>query len=137
MPTTAPDPVQEALTEASKGLIYMSESDSTFTVVSYPWDPTKPLTLETFRACLGLPADAPGYEVSIDRFFAPAIERGDPADPLIQAQKPRFIQLKATIERLLKQPTVFKMGKSDLDCYAVGLASPDQLAGVSAHAVET
>lgn len=136
MPTDA-DSIHDALTKASAGLIYMSESDSTFTVVSYPWDAGKPVNLETFRACIGAPADVPGSEVSLDQFFAPAIERGSPDDPLIQKQKPGFIQLKAMLQKLLTAPTVFKIGKSDIECYAVGLASPTLLAGVSARVVET
>lgn len=136
MPTDT-DSIHDALAKASTGLIYMSESDSTFTVVSYPWDATRPVTLETFRACIGTPADVPGCEVSLDQFFAPAIERGDPADPLTQRQRPGFVQLKATLQKLLGAQTVFKIGKSDIQCYAVGLASPTQLAGVSARVVET
>lgn len=136
MPTDI-NSIQDALAKASAGLIYMSETDSTFTVVAYPWDPAKPVTLETFRACIGAATDVPAAQVSLDEFFAPAIERGDPADPVIQRQKPGFIQLKATLEKLLRNPTVFKIGKSDIECYAVGLASPTQLAGVSARTVET
>ncbi|MGI9089767.1 MAG: nuclease A inhibitor family protein [Gemmatimonadaceae bacterium] len=135
MPSNA-DAVRDALTRESAGLIYMSEADSTFTVVSYPWVGGTPLTLEAFRACIGAPADAPGFQVSLDRFFAPAIEHGSPDDPLIQKQKPGFVQLKATLQQL-KAATVLKIGKSDIQAYAVGLASPTELAGVSARVVET
>lgn len=136
MPSST-DSVRDALTQVSAGLIYMSESDSIFTVVSYPWDAGKPLTLDSFRACIGAAPDVPGSEVSLDRFFAPAIERGSPEDPLIQRQKPGFVQLKAILNKLLKDPTVFKIGKSDIQCYIVGLASPTEVAGVSARVVET
>lgn len=130
------DTIRNTLTRESAGLIYMSETDSTFTVVSYPWVEGKPLTMETFRACIGAPAGTPGSQVSLDQFFAPAIELGSPDDPLIQKQKPGFIQLKLTLQQF-RDSTVFKIGGSDIQAYAVGLASPSELAGVSARTVET
>lgn len=128
--------IQSTLARESAGLIYMSETDSTFTVVSCPWITGAPLTLETFRVCIGAAADAPGTQMTIDRFFAPAIEQGSPDDPVIRQQKPGFVQLKATL-MTLTAATVFRIGGSDIQAYAVGLATPTQLAGVLTRVVET
>ena len=129
--------IRERLRSASEGLLYTSESDR-------PFEPFElagggagwPYGADEFARRIGAPAGARVEERTLERFFAPHIERADPADAVMQGQRPRFEALRAMLAGL-RDARVFRVGDVEIDCYAVGEDGAGNLAGVHTVAVET
>ena len=124
--------------EAAEGLVYSSESDRPFEWFELPggaegW----PYGAEAFAQRVGAPTDAPVEERTLDRFFKPHIESTDPHDTRAQEIRPRYEALKALLARGLGEARVFRIGRIEIDCYAVGDDGRGNLAGVRTVAVET
>jgi hypothetical protein len=130
--------IRERLEKAAEGLTYTSESDRPFEPFALPgggagW----PYGVEEFARRIGAPADAPMQEQSLYPLFAPHIERTDPYDTRTQALRPRYEALRALLAAELRDVRVFRIGRIEIDCYAVGEDGAGNLAGVHTVAVET
>ena len=130
-------PYRAELTEASAGLLYTSESDYPFDYVSRPLFLRDTLTLATFRLAFGVARTTPVDVRTLDRFFAPHIERVDPNDPVSVALVPRYENLKFQLQELLDAPKVYCVGTIRLRCYAVGTNTEGVVAGLATTAIET
>jgi len=137
-PTATPDPSLRARIEsAAQGLLYTSESDEPFDwfflpggAAGWPYGP------EEFARRAGLAADGP-EERTLDRFLAPHIEKSDPADAATQALRPRFAALRQALRESVSEVRVFRLGQTQIHCYAVGDDGRGNLAGLHTIAVET
>jgi len=130
--------IRERLETAAEGLTYTSESDRPFEPFALPgggagW----PYGVEEFARRIGAPAGAPLEERSLYQFFAPHIERTDPADAQTQALRPRYEALRALLAAALRDVRVFRVGRVEIDCYAVGDDGAGNLVGLHTVAVET
>ena len=67
------DSITAQLKEASEGLLFISESDAPFEVVR--WKGDGKLTPAQLLQLTGHPPNAPVQVVSVDEFFAPAVQR--------------------------------------------------------------
>ena len=128
---------RRALEHAADGLLYTSESDYPFTYFYHAGPAPTPLTVESFRAVVGIPADSAVAMISLDDFFARHIERVDPYDPVAVALVPRYQALKDTIERVLREPRVFRVGQIAITCYVVGTDRWGNVVGLTTVSIET
>jgi len=126
------------LEREAEGLLYTSESDRPFEAFELAgggagW----PYGVEEFARRIGAAAGAPLEERTLTRFFAPHIENTDPADTQSQALRPRYEALRARLASTLREVRVFRLGRIEIDCYAVGEDGAGNLAGLHTVAVET
>ena len=130
--------IRERLEKAAEGLTYTSESDRPFEPFALPGGaPRWPYGVEEFARRIGAPAGAPVEERTLQRFFAPHIENVDPYDKASQALRPRYEALRALLAAELREARVFRVGRIEIDCYAVGEDGAGNLAGLHTVAVET
>jgi hypothetical protein len=130
--------IGERLAKAAEGLVYTSESDRPFEPFELPgggagW----PYGVEEFARRIGAAPDAPREERSLYQLFSPHIERTDPCDTQTQALRPRYEALRSLLASGLRDARVFRVGRIEVDCYAVGDDGAGNLAGLHTVAVET
>jgi hypothetical protein len=130
--------LRERLAQAVEGLLYSSEGDR-------PLEPFElragaagwPYGVDEFARRIGAAPDAPRQERSLYQLFGNHIENTDPYDTETQALRPRFEALRALLAAELREVRVFRIGRIEVDCYAVGDDGAGNLAGLHTVAVET
>jgi hypothetical protein len=128
-------PVVEKLREASKGLMYQSETDAPFEAVEWPGEQGKPDKTRVLEVA-GLPADTPVKVKTLDAFFKDATKEESWHDDEEKAQVERFKQLVGTIKETLADVKVFLAGEEESDAYIVG-RSEAGWAGLKTKVVQT
>lgn len=124
-----------ALTE---GLLYTSESDRPFEWFELAGGAAGwPYAADEFARRIGVAGGTQVEEVTLDRFFARHIELTSPQDAQAQAIRPRYEALKAAVARTLREVRVFRIGRIEIDCYAVGDDGSGALAGLRTVSIET
>ena len=127
-----------SLREAASGLLYTSEGDHAFDVVSVPGGAgTWPLDAAQFASLMQLPAGTHVTTQSIEQFFARHIERADPADATLQAMRPRYEKLRDIVKTELRDARVFRAGEVEVRCYVVGSDANGNLCGLATTSTET
>jgi hypothetical protein len=131
----ANDAVRE-LQKATKGLLYMSESDAPFEVVH--WARRDPMLSKADLASLvGASSDAPIEEVAVAEFFGDLTQDQDWHDADDKKTVERYRNLLAVLNKSLAKPKVFKIGEATVDIYIVGRTPDGDWAGIKTTAVET
>lgn len=122
------------LSEATRGLMHMSESDYPFEV--FDWGKSEP-TPEYLRGLDGQTADAPVETRTVEQFFrTPASEPAwKGAEELAVAR--RFQALRRLLEANLSDLKVFRVGAINMPVYVAGRSASGSWLGVSTRAVET
>lgn len=133
MPTTE---TAAALKQASQGLTYQSETDSPWTVVSWPSAEGVP-TGDAVRKKGRHRAGAPVEEQSVDEFFSPLVEDKDWYGDEERAVAARYRSLINVIRDRLTAPKVFRVGERKVAVYVIGQATKGGWAGLKTSAVET
>ena len=125
----------DAFSQASKGLIYISESDAEVT----PFFDGKvdAVTKEAVLNAAGKPPDTRIEEVDFDQFFARLSEIKEWYEDEEKERAGRFARLSEVLQGYLRELKVFRLGRVQIDIYVVGLDETDHLAGVKTQAVET
>ncbi len=82
-------------------------------------------------------ADTPVEERNFAEFFARLAEIQDWFGDEEKATAQKFADLKKLLESNLRDLKVFKIGKIQLDVYAVGIDAENNLLGIQTKAVET
>jgi Nuclease A inhibitor-like protein len=131
---TSSNNISDILEQASEGLLYISESDYPFEVISWQ---TIPLTPEQILAQTGHPKNTPVQTVDFDKFFAQATQEKDWYGPEEKATVAKYLQLVETLKGSLKEIQIYRVGETELDVYIVGKTSTGSLAGLSTKVVET
>lgn len=116
------DKVIAALTRASDGLLYPSETDAPFE--PFVWEETKN-TATAVRRQAGLSRTAKCQQVSLDDFFGDLLEEKE------------FQALRAAIESTLSDVKVYRCGSIEVTYFVVGTEKEGRLAGLKTTAVET
>jgi hypothetical protein len=123
---------------AAEGLLYTSESDRPFEWFELPGGAAGwPYGVDVFARRIGAAAGAPVEERTLDRMFRPHIETVDPSDTRSVEIRPRYEALKQMLASRLREVRVFRVGRIEIDTYAVGDDGHGNLAGVRTVAVET
>jgi hypothetical protein len=73
----------------------------------------------------------------VREFFNRHTATSDPYDTEAQRIRPRYENLVSLLERRLRDVKVYRVGKTEIDCYALGLDDQGNLAGLKTVAVET
>jgi sarcosine oxidase gamma subunit len=125
------DDAAAAISKASAGLVYPSESDAPFDLVR--WDAAQgdpsPATVATLAGGKGKRKARPVQEVSPDEFFAALAETDDAA---------KFQALEQTLKTALADLRVYRVGGSaKIDIYVLGRAASGEWLGLHTTSVET
>lgn len=123
------------LSEAIKGLFYISETDAE--VVLFNGQKADSVTQENLLLQLGKNLDVKIKEVGFDYFFVPLIKLQDWFGEDERKMTESFSKLKDLLQQNLRNIKVYKIGKKEIDIYIVGLDSESVLCGVQTKAVET
>jgi len=124
----------EELREATRGLMFMSESDYPLEV--FKWDVAEP-TPEFLRGVAGQESDAPVETKKAAEFFRVAASEAEwkGAEELAAAR--RFQSLLRLLEQNLTDLKVFRVGTINIPVYVAGRGTSGAWLGVSTRVVET
>jgi hypothetical protein len=122
-----PDDELKPLTDASRGLLYPSESDAP--IDAFRW-PGKIGATAKEAVVAQAKAGRKIEEVSIDDFFA-GVEGSDDEE--------RFRQLRSVVENTLTAPKIFRVGvgETKVDVYLIGKTRGGDWCGLHTTSVET
>ena len=132
-----PETLLQQLQNAAKGLMYPSETDAA--LEAFTWQSIKDSTfsidklLLATRHKLNTPVD--GLELA--DFFAPVSRVEEWMDDSEKLTAERFQDLRETLEHLLADISVYRVGEVNVDVYVVGRTEDGYYAGVSTKLVET
>jgi hypothetical protein len=133
----AKNSVVDALKQASRGLLFRSETDAPFEVISWEAEqgnPDKARVLDLAGAAPGTPVKAKG----LDSFFKDATKAEQWHDDQEKAEVQRFQQLVQTLKDHLADVKVFLVGDgSESDAYIVGRAESGGWAGLKTKVGQT
>ncbi len=130
------DPTTDALRKATRGLLYMSETDEPFH--TFTWTKPPDFLQATRGPELGKPKPGAKVEqISLDDFFADLTEEQDWHGEEEKKTVERYRTLRQTIENELTDATVYRVGEVNIDIYIVGKTKTGALAGIQTKAVET
>lgn len=127
------------LGEAVEGLLYMSESDEPFEVVSWPGGGAMDFAMDE-KKILKLTGQKPGTPVEavrVEVFFRELIKEQDWHGPEEKAEVKKYRGLLDVIKRHLTEPKVFRIGEVEVEIVIVGRTREGAWAGVKTKAVET
>ncbi|MDQ3711225.1 MAG: nuclease A inhibitor family protein [Acidobacteriota bacterium] len=118
-----------------KGLFYISETDAE--ILPFVGKQAKAVTKQEILSQTKKAADSIIEERGFAEFFARLTEIQDWFEVEEKDTTQKFVRLKDLLEKNLRDLKVFKIGKIQLDIYAVGLDAEDNLLGIETKAVET
>lgn len=119
----------KALGAAAAGLLYPSETDAPLTPFSWPSVSTiDAAAVEAATRPKGSRKKRPVVEQTVDEFFAELEDTDDAVG---------FKKLKTVVEKALTGAKVFRVGKTKVDVYLVGLAADGGAVGLHTVSVET
>lgn len=129
------DQVLAELRQATKGLLFMSESDYPFETVR--WEGLPEITPEYLRSLEGHSPDSPVEVRSVDDFFrqAAAEEAWKGEEELAAAR--RYQALVRLLKKSLEDVKVYRIGEINIPVYIVGRSGTDNWIGLSTRVVET
>ncbi len=129
------DKLKEQIKKTSEGLYFMSETDAE--ILPFFGKQAQAVTKEEIISQTKSATDVPVEERSFTEFFARLTEIQDWFSDEEKATAQKFAELKNLLESNLRDLKVFKIGKIQLDIYAVGLDAENNLLGIKTKAVET
>jgi hypothetical protein len=125
----------DELKEATRDLLFTSESDYPFQIVR--WKSDKEPTPESLLALTKQNESVPVKTESAADFFSAAASEPDWKGEEERAVARRFQKLLSLLEENLKELKVFRVGEIDIPVYIVGRAPSGNWLGVSTRVVET
>lgn len=123
------------LSEAARGLTYMSESD-------YPLETVRLAgagrpTPEALRELAGAGADAPVQALSLEQFFRAPVSEPSWKGGSELASARRFRELARALAENLSDIEVYKVGEINMPVYVLGRSPAGHWLGLSTRVVET
>ncbi|MCA1565767.1 MAG: nuclease A inhibitor family protein [Acidobacteria bacterium] len=125
----------EELKEATRGLLFMSESDYPFEVIR--WEGVEELTPERLRKTAGQDATAAVEERTIADFFRVAAGEQEWKGEAELSLAKRYQSLVRLLEENLRGVSVYRVGEINVGVYIVGRSVEGNWVGVSTRVVET
>lgn len=129
------DSIAHQLKQASKGLLFLSESEAPFEVIH--WPAQGELTPAKLLQLTNHPPDAPVEMRTVDDFFAIATQEEDWHDEEERETVKRFQNLVSILKQNLSQLQVYRVGSIEIDVYIIGVTDGGGLLGLSTKLVET
>jgi hypothetical protein len=124
------------LREATRGLLYPSETDAPFEVVAWAGETGAPAPARLL-ALTGHKAGTPVEAVALEDFFGELTQEQDWHGEAEKADVRRYRQLREIIEKRLADAKVYRVGKTRVEIYILGRAPEGGWLGVKTAAVET
>jgi hypothetical protein len=131
-----PSAAVTALTKASKGLLYPSETDAPFEVFTWK-DGINALTPAKLLALADQDRASPVALATVDEFFAPLIAEKDWHGREEKAIVRKFQLLRQAVDVNLLDPKVYRVGAIEITIYLAGKARDGDWAGLKTTSVET
>jgi Nuclease A inhibitor-like protein len=131
IPEPTPQPEVEALQALVTDLTWMSESDYPFEVSQLP-DREAP-TIEALQAEHATPVE----EISLQDFFAPAVQPQDWHEEADRQRTQRFQTLLQWLEQHLSDVRVYRFGTIEIDILIIGKTEAGTWLKLSTKAIET
>jgi hypothetical protein len=116
-------------------LNYMSETDAE--ILPFVGKQAEAVTIDEIRNQTQTAPDLPIEEKDFTEFFARLTTKQDWFGDEEKATAKKFTDLKNLLEANLRDLSVFKIGKIQIDIYIVGLNGENNLTGIQTKAVET
>ena len=129
--------LEQTLTEASKDLLYPSESDYAFEYFEWDLSAGNPLTDAQVRKYTDRGSDAPVKEVTLADFFGRLTEVKDWYGEEEKGTVERFAALRDRLTQLLADLRVFRVGTVEIDVYIAGKSPSGKWVGLRTKSVET
>ncbi|MBD1815536.1 nuclease A inhibitor family protein [Microcoleus vaginatus DQ-U2] len=130
------DSIATQLKQASEGLLFLSETDAPFKIIS--WQTQGELTPAKLLQLTEHSPDAPVELGKVDDFFAIATQEEDWHDEEERETVKRFQNLVSVLKQNLSQLQVYRVGNTNIDAYIVGVTpGGGEWAGLSTKLVET
>ena len=126
----------DALARAVEGLLYISEADYPFEVFSSS-EKADSLTPQSIRRITHHGPKTPVESVNPKSFFRALTEEQEWYGPAEHKAAAQYKSLLKIMQDNLHEVKVFKLGKTQVDIYIVGISSTGEVIGVSTRAVET
>lgn len=127
--------LSETLATACEGLIYISETDTP--VTPFYGSATETVTGDIILQQANLPDDSLVTETTLEAFFGRLTEIRDWFGDVEKLRAKKFSELQTLLGENLVDPKVFRVGRVQVDIFAVGIDKDGYLAGVTTKAVET
>jgi len=121
------DSIATQLKQASEGLLFGSETDAPFEVVS--WQTQEQLTPAKLLKLRNHPPHAPVELRTVDEFFARATQEEDWHDQEERETVQRFQNLVSVLKQNLSQLQVYRVGSVEIDVYIIGVIPDGDWAG--------
>jgi hypothetical protein len=128
--------VLEALKEASRGLLYPSETDAPFEPFVWEGEEGKPDKARVLEL-IGRPEKTRAKVMSLDAFFRDVTTEEDWHDAEEKAEVRKFRELVQALKGALTDIKVFKVGGVESDVYVVGRTRTGDWARLKTKVVET
>jgi hypothetical protein len=132
----------DLLTTATTDLLWSSESDYPFEIVTWPQgtELTPTALFGKSPAAVGVQptvGNRPIETMTVTDLFAPVLTIEDWYEAEELAQVNRYTDLLHAIESNLVDPQVFRVGEVEIAIYIVGKTPAGDLVGLKTHVVET
>ena len=125
----------KTIDKLTKDLIYISETDEP--IIPFTLDRADAVTAVEVLRQIGHSDGEPVETIDAEGFFARLTTFREWFGPRENETAERFKALKNELEKELGGLKVFKVGKTRIDIYVVGLDKKGRLAGVKTKAIET
>jgi len=132
---TAKDTFKDELSNACKGLVFISETDAD--VEPYLGSMSDEISKAAFLDELGLQPETTIDETPFDLFFDRLTLARDWHGSTERRRTEMFAKLKEVLEDNLDGLRVFRIGTIRIDIYVIGLDSEGRVTGIKTSAVET
>ena len=125
------------LQERCEGLFYMSESEYPLEPIIFEVPEAVVITNLTVLKLANQPEAAPVEVVDLPYFFRNQTADVPDADEFIQNMTNKFRDLQTFLQTQLQDVKVYRIGKREIQVYALGKLSESHLAGFKTVSVET
>lgn len=129
--------LEKVLSEASKDLLYPSESDYPFHYFEWDLSDSTALTEAQIRKYTDQDSSAPVQELPFEEFFGKLTAVKDWYGEEEKRITEQFAALRDKLEQLLAEIHVFKVGTLESDVYIAGKSPSGKWVGLRTKSVET
>jgi hypothetical protein len=129
--------VSAELRDATRGLLFMSESDYPFEIVRWKGGEEEEASAERLRRLAGLEPTAPVGEQTLADFFRVAAGEQEWKDEAQLQSARRYQRLLKLLEENLTDVRVYRVGTINIGVYVLGRSEEGNWLGISTRVVET
>lgn len=130
-----PEALLNQLSVAAEGLLYPSETDAP--LIPFAWETMRDFSIDKLLIATRHDRNTPVDGMEANDFFEPVTRREEWFDDSEIATAKRFEHLYDTLDDLLEEISVYRVGLVNINVYVIGRAAAGYFAGISTKVVET